>query len=86
MKTFVFKRENNKFDDILKDKVIKPAIREKYKFSEYLIVRVEDKPEVLAYLTLMFSEELLNMRDLVPDRTPKPNIDYAPRKNKKETG
>ena len=80
MKTFVFQRENNKFDDILKDKVIKPAIREQYKFDEHLIIRVEEKPEVLAYLTLMFSEELLSMRDLVPDRTPKPNIDYVPKK------
>ena len=80
MKTFVFNRENNKFDDILKDKVIKPAIREQYKFDEHLIIRVEEKPEVLAYLTLMFSEELLSMRDLVPDRTPKPNIDYTPNK------
>lgn len=80
MKTFVFKRENNKFDDILKNKVIKPAIREKYKFSEHLIIRVEDKPEVLAYLTLMYSEELLNLKDLVPDRTPKPNIDYMPKR------
>ncbi len=80
MKTFVFQRENNKFDDILKDKVIKPAIREQYKFDEHLIIRVEEKPEVLAYLTLMFSEELLSMKDLVPDRTPKPYIDYTPKK------
>ncbi len=80
MKTFVFNRENNKFDDILKDKVIKPAIREQYKFDEHLIIRVEEKPEVLAYLTLMFSEELLSMKDLVPDRTPKPYIDYTPKK------
>lgn len=86
MKTFVFNRENNKFDDILKDRVIKPAIREKYQFAEHLIIRVEDKPEVLAYLTLIFSEELKSMKDLVPDRTPKPYIDYTPRKNKKETG
>ncbi len=80
MKTFVFNRENKKFDDILKDKVIKPAIREQYKFNEHLIIRVEEKPEVLAYLTLMFSEELLSMKDLVPDRTPKPYIDYTPKK------
>lgn len=80
MKTFVFHRENNNFDDVLNDKVIKPAIRERYRFDEHLIIRVDDRPEVLAYLTLIFSEELMSMKDLVPDRTPKPYIDYAPKK------
>ena len=80
MKTFIFHRENNKFDDILKDKNIKSAIRETYIFDEHLIIRLEEKPEVLAYITLMFSEEFVRMKDLVPDRTPKPNIDYTPRK------
>ncbi len=85
MKTFVFNRESNNFDDILKDKVIKPAIKEKYKFSKHLIIRVEDKPEVLAYLTLMFSEELLTMKDLVPDRTPVMDVDYVPMGRKRLT-
>ena len=80
MKTFIFKRENNNFDDILKDKNIKSYIIEKYFFDEYLIIRVSDDPKVLAYLTLMFSEELKSMRDLVPDRTPRPCIDYTPKK------
>lgn len=80
MKTFIFHRENNKFDDILKDKNIKSAIKETYIFDEHLILRLDEKPEVLAYITLMFSEEFISMRDLVPDRTPKPNIDYTPRK------
>ena len=81
MKTFIFHRENNKFDDVLKDKTIKKVVVEKYQFDEYLIIRVKDDPEsVLAYITLLFSEELVNMKDLVPDRTPKPYIDYTPKK------
>ena len=80
MKTFIFKRENSNFDDVLKDKNIKKYIVEKYMFTEHLIIRVEDAPEALAYITLMFSEELVSMKDLVPDRTPKPNIDYVPKK------
>lgn len=80
MKTFVFHRENNKFDDILKDKNIKSAIKETYTFDEHLIIRLDENPEVLAYITLMFSEEFVSMKDLVPDRTPKPHIDYTPRK------
>ena len=80
MKTFIFKRENNNFDDILKDKNIKSAIKETYTFDEHLIVRLEEKPEVLAYITLMFSEEFISIKDLVPDRTPKPYVDYTPRK------
>jgi hypothetical protein len=34
----------------------------------------------LAYITLMFSEELVSMKDLVPDRTPNPNVDYTPKR------
>ena len=83
MKTFIFHRENNNFDDVLKDKTIKSVLVEKYQFDEHLIIRVKDKPEgVHAYITLLFSEELVNMKDLVPDRTPKPNIDYIPKRNK----
>lgn len=80
MKTFIFKRENNNFDDVLKDKNIKKYIVENYKFAEHLIIRVEDTPEALTYITLMFSEELVSMQDLIPDRTPKPNIDYVPKR------
>ncbi len=80
MKTFVFQRENNKFDDVLKDKNIKKYIVEKYRFEEHLIIRVKDTPEALAYITLMFSEELISMQDLVPDRTPKPYVDYVPKR------
>ena len=83
MKTFIFKRENDNFDDVLKDKNIKKYIVEKYKFAEHLIIRVEDTPEALAYITLMFSEELVSMQNLVPDRTPKPNIDYVPERKKR---
>lgn len=81
MKTFIFRRENNKFDDILLDKTIKSSIVEKYQFNQHLILRIKDEPVgAWSYITLMFSEEIVNMNDLVPDRTPKPNIDYVPKR------
>ena len=81
MKTFIFRRENNKFDDILSDKTIKSSIVEKYHFNQHLILRIKDEPVgAWSYITLMFSEELVSMQNLVPDRTPKPNIDYVPKK------
>ena len=46
MRTYVFKRESNNFDDILKDKNIKKYIVEQYQFVEHLILRVQDTPEV----------------------------------------
>ena len=85
MKTYVFKRESNNFDDILKDKNIKKYIVEQYHFTDHLILRVQDKPEVLAYLLLMFSEELTNMKDIVPDRTPIMDVDYVPKGRKRLT-
>ena len=80
MKTFIFRRENNNFDDVLKDKNIKKYIIERYTFSEHLIIRVEDTPAALAYITLMFSEELVSMNQLIPDRTPTPYLDYTPKR------
>lgn len=80
MKTFIFKRENRNFDDILKDKTIKRAIRQKFQFGDYLIIQVKETPAVLAYVPLMFSEELVYVYDLFSDRTPVPNVDYIPTK------
>ena len=80
MKTFIFQRENENFDDVLKDKNIKKYITERYRFSGHLIIRVEDVPAALAYITLMFSEELVSMQNLVVDRTPKPYVDYTPKR------
>ena len=83
MRTYVFKRESNNFDDILKDKNIKKYIVEQYQFVEHLILRVQDTPEVLAYLLLMFGEEIVRMKDVVPDRTPIMNVDYIPKSKKR---
>ena len=83
MKTFIFNRENDKFDDILKDKNIKKYIVEQYQFTHYLIIRVKDLPEAVAYITLMFSEELVSMKDIVPNRTPIMNVDYIPKSKKR---
>ena len=85
MRTYVFKRESNNFDDILKDKNIKKYIVEQYQFIEHLILRVQDKPEVLAYLLLVFGEELTSMKDIVPDRTPVMDVDYVPKGRKRLT-
>ena len=83
MRTYVFKRESNNFDDILKDKNVKKYVVEQYHFTNYLILRVQDKPEVLAYLLLMFGEEIVRMKDIVPDRTPIINVDYVPKSKKR---
>ena len=83
MKTFIFNRENDKFDDILKDKNIKKYIVEQYQFTHHLIIRVKDLPEAVAYITLMFSEELVSMKDIVPNRTPIMNVDYIPKSKKR---
>lgn len=82
MRTYVFKRESNNFDDILKDKNIKKYIVEQYRFTEHLILRVQDTPEALAYLLLMFGEEIVRMKDIIPDRTPVMDVDYVPKGRK----
>lgn len=85
MKTYVFRRENDNFDDVLKDKNIKKYIVEQYELTNHLIIRVEDTPEALAYIMLMFGEELISLKDIVPDRTPVMDVDYTPNNRKRLT-
>lgn len=85
MRTYVFQRESNNFDDILKDKNIKKYIVEQYHFTNHLILRVQDTPEVLAYLLLVFGEELITMKSIVPDRSPIMDVDYVPKGRKRLT-
>ena len=81
MKFYTFYRENDKFDDILKDPVIKKFIYTKIQWRCYLrlgLYKLDDKIE--SYITLKYGDEIRN--ELVKDRTPKPFVDYQPKQPK----
>ena len=45
MKYYTFYRENNNFDDILNDLIIKKIIDEKIRWFQYLIIGMNEKHE-----------------------------------------
>lgn len=75
MKYYTFYREDNKFDDILKDQTAKSAIDEIVYWSNHLMIGIDDGNEgIVSYITLKYGDDLVT--DMIKDRTPIPNIDY----------
>lgn len=80
MKYYTFYRENNNFDDILNDQIIKKIIDEKIRWFQYLIIGMNDKHEqTFSYITLKYGDEM--KQELVKDFSPIPGIDYIPKKD-----
>lgn len=81
MKYYTFYREDNNFDDILKDTILKPIIDTKIKWYQHLLLGVTDKSEgTLSYLTLKYGDEIV--QNSHKDRTPIAGVDYIPKKDK----
>lgn len=82
IKYYTFYRENNKFDDLLKDPNIKKVIKFKIRWENHLMIGiVEDGNErQFSYITLKYGEDIKSMD--IKDRTPVPGVDYIPKKDK----
>lgn len=76
MKYYTFYRENNKFDDILKDINLKKHIVEKIKWANYLQICIKDEDKIASYITLKYGDEMRN--SLTKDYSPMPYTDYTP--------
>lgn len=77
MKYFTFYRENNDFDDILKDTVIKSSTNQVTKWKCHLMLAIaDDKDSTISYLTLKFGDNLVT--NLTKDFTPIIGVDYIP--------
>jgi hypothetical protein len=80
MKYYTFYRENNNFDDILNDSIIKKIIDEKLRWHQYLIIGMNEKHEQsFSYITLKYGDEM--KQELVKDFSPVPGIDYIPKRD-----
>ena len=81
MKYYTFFREDNNFDDMLKDTLLKPIIDTKIKWYQHLLLGVSDKNEgTLSYLTLKYGDEIVPNSH--KDYTPVAGVDYIPKKDK----
>ncbi len=83
MKSFLFKRENNDFADILTDANIKKQVCATITFNQHLILGIQEDKEldkVSSYILLKYGEELVDFKNIVRDRAPVPYVDYKPKK------
>jgi len=80
MKYYTFYRENNNFDDILNDQIIKKIIDEKMSWFQHLIIGMNEKHEqTFSYITLKYGDEMKPA--LVRDFSPVPGVDYIPKRD-----
>lgn len=81
MKHYTFFRENNKFDDIIKDPNLKKVIDEKIQWYQHLMITVnEDDEGSLSYINLKYGDDMV--QNLYKDFTPVGGVDYTPKKDK----
>ena len=70
MKYYIFYRENNKFDDIESDNIIKKFANHKIKWYQHFMIgmRKDGNDQNFSMLTLKYGEDMVN--NLTRDFTP----------------
>ena len=81
MKYYTFYRENNNFDDIEKDNIVKKFAETKIKWYQHFMIgmRKDGNDQNFSMLTLKYGEDMVN--NLTKDFTPIPGVDYIPKKH-----
>ena len=79
MKYILFFRENNNFDDIVNDAIIKKLIKEKLRWYQYLSIGIVDDDKTMSYITLKFGDSVTT--SLTKDYSPVPFKDYIPKRS-----
>jgi len=80
MKYYTFFRENNNFDDIESDSIIKKFARTKIRWYQHFMIGMQkgNNDKNFSMLTLKYSEDMVN--NLIKDFTPVIGVDYVPKK------
>lgn len=79
MKYYTFYRESNSFDDILFDSSVKPLIKTKIRWSNYLMLGFSDvikHQNIFGYIVLKYGDSIVNPFE--KDFSPVPFKDYIP--------
>lgn len=81
MKYYTFYRENNNFDDIQSDNIVKKFAETKIKWYQHFMIgmRKDGNDQNFSMLTLKYGEDMVN--NLTKDFTPIPGVDYIPKKH-----
>ena len=81
MKYYTFFRENDNFDDILSDNIVKKIAGTKICWYQHLMIGINKhgNDQNFSMLTLKYSEDMVN--NLTKDFTPIAGVDYTPKKS-----
>ena len=79
MKYYTFFRENDNFDDILSDNIVKKIAGTKICWYQHLMIGINKhgNDQNFSMLTLKYSEDMVN--NLIKDFTPVIGVDYVPK-------
>lgn len=76
---YVFYRESNKFDDIVKDVNLKSVTTVKLSWYQHLLLGFSDiGDDIRGYIVLKYGDELTKLTD--KNYTPVMNVDYVPKR------
>ena len=80
MKYYTFFRENDNFDDILSDNIVKKIAGTKICWYQHLMIAMkkENNDQNFSMLTLKYGEDMIN--NLTKDFTPIAGVDYTPKR------
>ena len=80
MKYYTFYRENNNFDDIESDNIVKKFADTKIKWYQHFMIAMkkDGNDQNFSMLTLKYGEDMVN--NLTKDFTPIAGVDYIPKK------
>ncbi len=79
MTTYLFYRENNKFDDILADKNVTKPLKQKIQWKHYLLLMGYHVPEeTKSYIMLKYGDDIKSWDHVRKDNSPVPYVDYLP--------
>ncbi len=77
MKHYIFKKENNDFDEIINDSTLKNLIFTKIKWKDHIMLGIEtDNEEVHSYILLKYGDDLVDYNHIFKNRKPTINVDY----------
>lgn len=78
METIIFKRESNKFDDIIKNTNIKPFLLTVLTWNQHCFIQlkqVKGVEKIVSYIGIKFGDSILK-QPLSKDYTPIDGVDY----------
>ena len=80
MNYYVFKKDDDNFEDFLNDKNLKPLLKFKIQFKNHLILATYDvlNEKLQSYVTLKYGDYMVNKKEVFGDYTPVPFKDYIP--------